>query len=186
MSENQQSLEKYLEVISGRERHYHDALWEAEKHYTWWVYILFGGLIYLYTSFGICNIFKFVLILFVSLFGMWISFAAINAIRRDGEAFCVAHQMFQRAIIALGLAKQKRNLPRNGILYEEAKGTPEWLAVEEVKSGAKNCGFRKPSFSFSIRYIFWVTFWVTLGIFGLSTILSVVTLICPSISLFLN
>jgi hypothetical protein len=175
MSDNQQSLEKYLEVISERERHYHNALWEETKHYSWWVYVLFGGLTYLYIQHGIANNIKSIVIIVFSLFGMWISYAAINAIRRDGEAFCVAHQMFQRAIIALGLDQWKPNLSDGARLYEEVNGVPECLNIEKVKSGAKNCSFYKSSFSFSIRYIFWVTFWIALVLFAVLIILSLLT-----------
>lgn len=176
MSDNRQSLEKYLEVISERERHYHNALWEETKHYSWWVYVLFGGLIYLYIHHGIANNIKSIIIIVFSLFGMWISFAAINAIRRDGEAFCVAHQMFQRAIIALGLDKKKPNLPGNGILYEEGgKEGVKWQEIDEVKLGATKCGFDRSNCSFSIRYIFWVTFWIALVLFAVLIILSLLT-----------
>jgi hypothetical protein len=170
MSDEQQLLQKYLEIISERERHFHESLWEEEKHYTWWVYILFAGLIYLYTSHGVCNIVKFILILGLSIFGIWICLAAINAIRREGRDFCIAHQMFQRAIISLGLDKWNPNLPVNTKLYEESeKDGVKWQDIDKVKSGANKCGFR--DCSFSIRYIFRITFWIALALFILSIVL---------------
>jgi hypothetical protein len=174
VSDDQQLLEKYLEVISERERSYHSSLWEEEKHYTWWVYILFAGLIYLYISHEISNIIKFILIFGLSLFGIWISLAAINAIRRDGEAFCVAHQIFQRAIIALGLDKYKPNPPESTKLYEEGgKEGVRWQELSKVKSKAKKCGYDSYSRNWSIRYFFQVTFWITLVFFVLSFIYNI-------------
>ncbi len=43
-------LLKHFELANQRIRYHHDSLWEEEKHYSWWVYILLAGLIYIYLS----------------------------------------------------------------------------------------------------------------------------------------
>jgi hypothetical protein len=49
MEENSE-LWKHLELMAQRINHHRDALWEEEKHYTWWIYITFVGLIYIFVN----------------------------------------------------------------------------------------------------------------------------------------
>ena len=82
----QQELLKLLEIISQRIQHHHDSLWEEAKHYSWWIYIIFAGLIYLYirlpefTLLEPCE--RALLMAFGSAFGIFISIMGFNAFRQ--------------------------------------------------------------------------------------------------------
>jgi hypothetical protein len=88
---SQQELLKLLEVISQRIQHNHDALWEEAKHYSWWIYIIFAGLIYLYfklPSFTILEPWQRALLVGLgSAFGVFISIMGFNAIRLESKYF---------------------------------------------------------------------------------------------------
>jgi hypothetical protein len=40
----------FLGVWTRRLGQHHQALLEEEKHYTWWIYIIFGALIFIYAN----------------------------------------------------------------------------------------------------------------------------------------
>lgn len=166
MPDNQVLL-KYLEVISQRVRHHHDALWEEEKHYSWWVYIIFAGLIYLYTS-DIHACYKLVLIVVASLFGVYLSVAALIVIYKEGEYFHEARQLYARTAIALGLNESQPNLPENKSLGPTVKCQD----FDDVKSQANKCDF-------GIRHFFRLTFKVAILLFIGFIIFSAITL-CPT------
>jgi len=101
----QQALLKLLEVISQRVQHHHDALWEEEKHYSWWIYIIFGGLIYLYLrlpSFTALEPYQQALLMSLgSVLGVFISIMGYHAVRREGEMFHKARKIRKRILAAL-------------------------------------------------------------------------------------
>lgn len=101
--EKESKLLKLLELVSQRIADHRDALWEEEKHYTWWIYIIFGGLIYIFVNDYLCLQWKMVLITLGSLFGVFISLTGYNVIRRESEQFHLARQIYARTVIALGL-----------------------------------------------------------------------------------
>ncbi len=41
---------KELELCHKEIDRFHQALWEEEKHYTWWIYIIFGGIVAIFAS----------------------------------------------------------------------------------------------------------------------------------------
>jgi hypothetical protein len=83
----QQELLKLLEIISQRAQHHHDALWEEAKHYSWWIYIIFAGLIYLYFKLPSFTILGALLMGLGSAFGVFISIMGFNAVRLESEYF---------------------------------------------------------------------------------------------------
>ncbi len=160
---DKQTLLKYLEVISQRVRHHHDAIWEEEKHYSWWIYIVFAALIYLYAS-DIHAPYKLTLIVLASLFGIYLCVAAFRIVYKEGEYFAEAHQLYQRTIISLGLDKPQSNLPNNKPLDPTAK----YQELDDVKSQA-NKG------NFGIRHFFRLTFIVEIILFVGFIVFSVLT-----------
>jgi hypothetical protein len=96
---DQQELLKLLEIASQRVQHCHDALWEEAKHYSWWVYIIFAGLIYLYfklPEFTLLEQWQQALLMYLgSAFGVFISIMGFNAVRLESKYFkdarCVRH-----------------------------------------------------------------------------------------------
>lgn len=91
--ERNQKLLKLLDIVSQRVRHQHSALWEEEKHYSWWVYVLFAGLIWVYTNEHLSVVQKHAIITSGGVFGMVLAFSAFKAIRREGEYFLKADRL---------------------------------------------------------------------------------------------
>ena len=149
----QQELLKLLEIISQRIQHHHDSLWEEAKHYSWWIYIIFAGLIYLYirlpefTLLEPCE--RALLMAFGSAFGIFISIMGFNAVRLESKYFKDARQM------------------RNCILS----------ALEVDQSIKKDFDPVKDKEGFGIRRGFKLTFIITAILFLCFGILTVVTLL---------
>jgi hypothetical protein len=152
----QQELLKLLEIISQRIQYHHDALWEEAKHYSWWIYILFTGLIFLYirlpgfTLLGPCQ--RALIMGFGSAFGIFISIMGFNAVRLESKYFKADRQK------------------RNRIL----------LALEVDQAIKKDFDPVKDKESFGIRRGFKLTFIITAILFLLFGILSVLTLVQSS------
>ena len=85
MNDEDKKLLKYLEIIERRIQHHHDALWEEEKHYTWWIYVLIGFIILVVTSEFISIKTKELIIIGISLIGIFIS---CSAYRRGSLSQC--------------------------------------------------------------------------------------------------
>jgi len=152
----QQELLKLLEIISQRVQHCHDALWEEAKHYSWWVYIIFAGLISLYLYFRLSGDAllepwqRALLTGLGSAFGVFISVMGFNAIRLESKYFKAARQM------------------RNRIL----------TALEEVDQSIKqDFDPVKDKEGFGIRRGFQLTFIITALLFVVFGVFSVVTLL---------
>lgn len=111
--ETDEKLLKYLEVISQRVTHHHNSLWEEEKHYSWWIYIILAGLIYIFFTKAshIDNVLRLIIMLAGCSFGIYISRVAYRVIRRESEDFHEARQVFSRVVCALGL--HSRMMPRS-------------------------------------------------------------------------
>jgi len=158
MSE-QQELLKLLEIISQRVQHCHDALWEEAKHYSWWVYIIFAGLISLYLYFrlsenALLEAWQQALLMGLgNAFGVFISVMGFNAIRLESKYFKDARRM------------------RNCILAD-LKGVDQ--SIKEKFDPVKD------KEGFGIRSGFKLTFLITAFLFLLFGILSVLTLLSGS------
>ncbi len=96
-------LLKFLAIASERLRRHHNSLWEEEKHYSWWIYIIFAGLIFLYINQSLALSNKLTLIILGTLFGIFISLIGYNVVRRESEYFHEAFQIYDRTTKALGL-----------------------------------------------------------------------------------
>jgi len=114
MAESEDLL-KLLETISQRIQNHHSALWEEEKHYSWWIYIIFAGLIYVYLkmlppSIVFLTLFQKTLIMFLGCtLGIFICLMAYNVVRRESEFFYDARQIRARIITTLDLNQQMPN-----------------------------------------------------------------------------
>lgn len=104
---DRQELLKILEISQSLRKYYHDALWDEEKHFTWWVSILFPGLILAYSSSQLCVWQKVTVITMGSLFGVLLSFIGYFVVRKEGVYFKDAMETFQRTSLALGLHESR-------------------------------------------------------------------------------
>ena len=96
---------KILEISQWVRKHHNDALWEAEKHFTWWVSIVFPSLILVYTNAQLCPLQKAVLITLGSLFGIFLAIIGFVVVRKEGEYFKESIETVNRTSQALGLNK---------------------------------------------------------------------------------
>ena len=99
--ERNQKLLKLLDIVSQRVRHQHSALWEEEKHYSWWVYVLFAGLIWVYTNEHLSVVQKHTIITLGGIFGMGLAFWAFQGIRRESEYFLKADRLMPEQLARL-------------------------------------------------------------------------------------
>jgi hypothetical protein len=68
---------------------HHNALWEEEKHYSWWIYIILAGIIFIALS-DASWLIKIVLVFLGSLLGLFISVVGYLVIKRESQRFDVA------------------------------------------------------------------------------------------------
>jgi hypothetical protein len=94
---------RLLDIVSQDRKHEHGALWEEEKHYSWWIYVLFAGLIWVYANGHISVVGRQVIITLGGVLGMILAFFAFQAIRRESEYFHTSGQIRARIIGALRL-----------------------------------------------------------------------------------
>ena len=111
-----EGLISYLEATSQRINHHGELLWEEEKHYTWWVYILFGAMLYLLVSFQMVDgIQKLWLVVIVSVFGIGVSVIGLRVIRVEGVQLHDALRLQGKILEKMELDRiivDKRNEPK--------------------------------------------------------------------------
>ena len=73
-----------LEQAKARFKHIHDALWKEETHYTWLIYILAAGVIFIFSS-ELSPFFKFVVVSALSFLGVIVCIIAYNVIWRESQ-----------------------------------------------------------------------------------------------------
>lgn len=110
---------KFLELALQRVRNHQDALWEEEKHYTWWIYAILGMIIFIYANQSLCIEQKMISIALLSLFGIFISIMGCFVVRREGEFFHEATQIYNRiynrTAITFGLDQKEDKKRKFGI-----------------------------------------------------------------------
>lgn len=125
---SEETLLKLLDIASQRAKDHHDSLWEEEKHYMWWAYIIFAGLFFL--RFGGQLFIRpteiLILTIIGSVFGIFMSLTAYSVVRREGEYFHEALQISARISSALNLNESKLPHPFVG----ESLLPPEEVTVE--------------------------------------------------------
>lgn len=98
-----EDLMKLLDLTSQRLRHHHDALWQEEKHYTWWIYIVAGAIIFIYLNKSLPLLQKTVLVACGSFLGIFVSWIGYNVVCREGRYLNKSVRLQNRIISALGL-----------------------------------------------------------------------------------
>jgi hypothetical protein len=147
-------LIQHMSLIHDRMTHHHSILWEEEKHYSWWVYIIIAGLVWIYTQplTTLSDGSKLFIITIGCIFGIWLSVSALRAIHLESEYLFEARQYYARCLIALQLDKHVDHLPDDKALAEG----------EDVKFEEMECMRLKANkFNFGIRSFFKYNFIVT-------------------------
>mgnify|MGYP006865022285 CR=1 FL=1 len=117
----QDNLRALLEHAQQRMWHHHNALWEIEKHYTWWIAGLLSGLVLLYGNDKLCHAQRLILVSLGSLFGAFMARMAWIVARREGVFFMEAMRSTHNTLLALGL-QDKVKLPSRPGGADDAEG----------------------------------------------------------------
>jgi hypothetical protein len=135
----------YLVATTQRLIHYHESLWEEEKHYTWWIYIIIGALILLYANHStIQPWWRVTLLTLVGFFGTFMSITGLRVIRKEGEYLCEQQQIFDRVVIESGIREMRvdgQSLAYDDIEVKELKtvrkeaNQPYWMLVTGFFTG---------------------------------------------------
>jgi hypothetical protein len=177
-------LLKLLEIASERERHHHNSLWEEEKHYSWWVYIILGGLLYLRFKLPESSLAPWQQALFIGLgsaFGFFISLAGYKIICRESEYFHEARQISNRIRCAI-TNSLRQNIPNEAGFYSFfPPGDVTIKCWDQVKSEANKNPCRRTKGDSGekrgIRDWFKSTFIVTAIIFVLFGVFAVINML---------
>ncbi len=96
-----------LRLAVERVRYHHRVLWEEEKHYSWYVYVVFGALLFVWSR-EVCPLWKGLVALGISGLGFVLSLIAYRIICREGELFCKARAYRQQVARDLGIPEWDR------------------------------------------------------------------------------
>ncbi len=105
MSDERDELLRLLDISNAWVRRHSEVLWEEEKHFTWWVSIVLGGITLVLFQTGLSALQKAGITTVGSAFGVFLSWVAFYVIRREGEHFREAREMWLRTSRSLGLHK---------------------------------------------------------------------------------
>lgn len=134
--EDRQELLNILEISQALRKYYHDALWDEEKHFTWWVSIVFSALVFVYSSSQLCAWQKVAVLTMGSLFGIFLSFIGCFVVRKEGVYFRDAMETFQRTSITLGLHEEPQNAPDSKKKFALMPEYPISKSFEEARDKA--------------------------------------------------
>jgi hypothetical protein len=76
-----------LQVAQGIRDYHHSALWEEEKHFTWFISIILSAALILITNDKVSLPLKVLLVFLVSLIGGIISLIALRVVRNESQNF---------------------------------------------------------------------------------------------------
>lgn len=78
-------------------KYHHSALWEIEKHFTWWASVLLGGCVLIFANIDRVGEASACIVLGVlAVFGLAISLIGKKVVEREGEYFGEALQICNR------------------------------------------------------------------------------------------
>jgi hypothetical protein len=184
---DKQELIKLLDIANQRLRHHHDALWKEETHYTWLLYILVAGVIFIFFINGVCWTLKALIIFFLGIIGISICLIGYSVVRKEGQYFHEAIQIRNRLNCAIGLNQRiKTESDFNKMLIPNSDTkVKDW---DRVKSEANKClrqllkGIFKPNSTkptpMGIRDWFQVTLLLPILLFSLMIVLSIIKAFC--------
>ena len=112
MTSSQNFPPEFIQAAHNRMINHHKALWEEEKHYTWWIYIIFAATLFIFIKVPVADPLKAILIGFSAIFGAIMSFVAFRVVRKEGQCYTEALQIFNRLLYRF-------NLPNEKIVIEE-------------------------------------------------------------------
>jgi hypothetical protein len=103
MDKETENVRIHMDLWTQRLSRYHESLWEEEKHYTWWIYIVFGVLVLVYGNKDIFYVWKLLIIAGGATFGVFMSLVGFAVVRREGIEWYTAYEIVKRSILYLGL-----------------------------------------------------------------------------------
>jgi hypothetical protein len=164
------TLNNHMSLVHERMTHHHEILWEEEKHYSWWVYSILAGLVWIYTQrlSALNDSSKLIIITMGCIFGIFLSISAWRAIHLESEYLFEARQYYARCLIALQLDKPVPLLPDGKALIEAEDAKFSELECVKIKANHLDGGIR--SF-FKYNFIATMLMFIGFAIFSYLTLL---------------
>jgi len=178
--------EKLLKLFEISQKHYHffhNALWEHEKHFTWWISILIASIFVIFMSDNLGFYLKNILVISVSILGLLVSFIGYNVIRKEGVYFKEGQESFNRISKALKINEEQWNLDSTGKKYSLIKNFPDPINFKSFDDEANENRANKPIIEllkcknlgvrdyFQLIFIIFFVFFIFLIIHGFMKIL---------------
>ena len=107
-SGERKELWRMFELSQEMRRYHQVALWEEEKHFTWWISIILPTLVLVYSHPDLCVQQKVAIVTAGCLFGAFLSHIGYRVIRQEGEYFKEAMETFCRTSRTLGLQESPK------------------------------------------------------------------------------
>jgi hypothetical protein len=105
---------EYLKVCREEIERFHRALWEEEKHYTWWIYILFGGILAVSLS-SLPIFWKALFVVFLALGGIYFCNVARMVVAREYGNLVEAFRKYNQEIEYFNLASDNKITSSNQV-----------------------------------------------------------------------
>jgi hypothetical protein len=150
MAGNCDDTDAYLEllaIVTTQRENVNKSLWEVEKHFTWWIYVILGFIALIWSSkwssesqavlsidLGMFEIQKWVLISILCGFGIFISLFGYNAVRKAGEHSWEIMEVSNRTMWLIESKLKITDIPVKG---EENKLIPDEWWPKEFKEKRK-------------------------------------------------
>lgn len=88
---------KKIEIAQTIVNKHHSALWEAQKHFTWWLSILLSAQLITYTSDTLNSLSKTIFVTIIGIVGIFICRIAFLSLTRESEYYCEAFNRYRKA-----------------------------------------------------------------------------------------
>jgi hypothetical protein len=167
-----------LDLANQRVRLHHNALWKEETHYTWLVYILVAGAIYIFFVVRLYWPLKAAIDIFLSMIGIIVCLLGCSVVRKEGRYFNKVRQIRNRLNYAIGLSQRvKAEHDFNEMLlpFQDTE-IKDWNEVEsKANKPPKDLlkGIFKPD-SMGIRDWFQITLLLPILLFAIIIVLSII------------
>lgn len=175
-SPSPESLIAALHEFEERVRSHHDALWEEEKHYTWFLSLFFPAIGVIFMATNVRPWVRLIVESILSSFGLVMSRNAISVIARESELMRESLLLGDGVASTLGLPwREPLQRPASRGLRELVRHTPAWLFPHMFKNAKsdKALGVRDAfrltfelfSFIFIVAFVFLTAIAFPLGLY---------------------
>ncbi len=150
---DEEELLDLLSIFDARLQRSHETIWEVEKHFTWWIYVIFGGIIAVLVAGGLDDPLMRAVVVFLGVGGISMSLLGLLILRSENAYFLELRGVTQRILRELN--REPGFAPSNG---QNAVDLRELLCPWYLEG-------EKPERNVSVRKCFRWVFRVAIAIF---------------------